>query len=85
MKTDYDTKIKEIEEQIPIYITTSEFNQFSGTIFDDRLKQANLASESDFADYITKACSHGKLKHINKKLTSNKAKHLKAEKTLTNH
>ena len=45
-KTDYDTKIVELEKRIPDhekYITTNDFtaNTFSGSIFDERLKQAN--------------------------------------------
>ena len=36
------------------YITTSEFNQFSETIFDHRLKLRNLVSKSDIANFITK-------------------------------
>ena len=29
------------------YITTPEFNNFSGSIFDERLKQVNLATKPD--------------------------------------
>ena len=35
------------------YITTSEFNQLFGTIY-NRFKEAKLATKSDIADFITK-------------------------------
>ena len=66
------------------YITTSEFNQFSETIFDHRLKLRNLVSKSDIANFITKTCFDEKLRNINKKVTSNKTKHLKPGTNLTN-
>ena len=40
-KTDYDTKLEETKRKIPNhdkYITTNDFNKFSGTIFGERLK-----------------------------------------------
>ena len=51
-KTDYDTKIVELEKRIPDhekYITTNDFtaNTFSGSIFDERLKQAKLVTNID--------------------------------------
>ena len=39
----FNTKISEVEKVIPDdanYITTDEFNKFSGSIFDERLKKA---------------------------------------------
>ena len=42
--------IKDIEDEIPKhdnYITTYDFNKFSGTIFDERLKRAKLATYDD--------------------------------------
>ena len=41
----FNTKISEVEKVIPDdanYITTDEFNKFSGSIFDERLKKAKL-------------------------------------------
>ena len=38
-KTDCNTKIKELEYK---YITTPEFNKFSGEMIDGKLKQAKL-------------------------------------------
>ena len=40
-KTDYDTTLEETKRKIPNhdkYITTNDFNKFSGAIFDERLK-----------------------------------------------
>ena len=53
-KTDYNTKINEIEKKITDhdhdkYITTPEFNKLTSENFAARLKQANLASKSDIA------------------------------------
>ena len=42
--------IREVENRIPNhdrYITTSEFNSFSDTILDERLKQGNLVTKAD--------------------------------------
>ena len=54
-KTDYDTKIIEIENKITAnhdrdkYITTQEFNKLTSESFTARLAQANLAGKSDIA------------------------------------
>ena len=47
-----------------------------------RSAQENLASKSDFANFIKKTDFDGKLKHLNKKVTSNKTKHLLVENEL---
>ena len=52
-KTDYDTKISEIEKKVANhnhdkYITTPEFNKFTAEIFAARLAQANLVTKADF-------------------------------------
>ena len=56
LKTDCNTKIKEIEAKIPPdhdkYITTPEFNKLTKENFDERLKQENLASKNDITDFI---------------------------------
>ena len=49
------------------YITTSEFNKLKTKNFKARLAQANLITKRDFDD---------KLKKLNKKINSNKTKHL---------
>ena len=49
-KTDYNTKITEIENKITTdhdhdkYITTQEFNKLTSEYFTAKLKQANLAN-----------------------------------------
>ena len=53
-KTDYDTKISEIENKIHDliiyhkYITTPEFNTFAARVFNARFAQANLIIKTDF-------------------------------------
>ena len=74
-KTDYDTKISEIEKKLTDqnhdkYITTPEFNKFTADIFAARLAQANVITKTDFDN---------KLISLNKKINSNKTKHLLIE------
>ena len=71
-KTDYDTKITEIENKLTDhnhekYITTPEFNTLAGDVFIPRLAQANLITKTDF---------DAKFSSLNKKVTQNKTKHL---------
>ena len=71
-KTDYNTKIGELEKKLIVhkndkYITTPEFNKLTTENFTARLKQANL---------ITKTGFDNELKSLNRKITSNKIKHL---------
>ena len=52
-KTDYDTKITEIEKKLTNnnhdkYIATPEFNTLTANVFDARLAQANLITKIDF-------------------------------------
>ena len=80
----YNTKINEIEKKITDnnhdkYITTPEFNKLTSENFAVRLKQANLASKSDIANFVKKTSFDQKLKHLNKTITSNKTKHLPVE------
>ena len=77
-KTDYKTKINEIEKELTDhdhdkYIATPEFNQLTAEYFAARLKQANLVTKSDFDD---------NLKNLNQKINSNKTKHLLVENEL---
>ena len=51
-KTDYDTKVAEIENKLnnrnhDKYITTSEFNDLAGDVFNARLAQANLVTKTN--------------------------------------
>ena len=71
-KTDYDTKISEIENKVSDhnhdkYITTPEFNILAARVFNARLAKANVVTKTDF---------DAKLQSLNKKINSNKTKHL---------
>ena len=71
-KTYYNTKINKIEKKTTDhnhdkYITTPEFYKFTAEIFDLRLKQANLASQSDIANFVNKADFNNKLKDVTSK------------------
>ena len=77
-KTDYNTKISEIEGKTnnhnhDKYITIPEFNRLTTENFKARLKQANLISKSDL---------DSELKKISDRVTSNKTKHLLVENEL---
>ena len=86
-KTDYNTKINEIENKIidhdhDEYITTPEFNKLTSQNFIARLAQTNLASKSDIATFVKKTDFDDKLKQLNKKAISSKSKHLLVENEL---
>ena len=71
-----NTKIGEVENKIPNhdkYITTLEFNKLTAENFAARLKQANLATKTDF---------HNRLTSFIRKIASNKAKYLNVQKKL---
>ena len=58
-KTDYDTKITEIEKKLTDhnhdkYITTPEFNTLAADVFNARLKQANLVVKHFFDNTVSK-------------------------------
>ena len=66
-KTDYNTKINEIEKKITDhdhdkYITTPEFNKLTGDNFAARLKQTNLARKNDIASFLKKTDFNNKLR-----------------------
>ena len=72
-KTDFNTKINEVEKKITDYdydkyITTQVFNKLTSENFAARLAQANLASKNDVADFIKMTDFSDKLKHLNKKI-----------------
>ena len=80
-KTNYDTKISELEIKITDhnhdkYITTPEFNTLAASVFSARLAQANLITKTDF---------DAKLSSLNRKITLNKSKHLLAENESKKH
>ena len=77
-KADYDRKISELEKKIinhkhDKYITTSKFNKLTAEKFAARLAQANLIRKTHF---------NNKLINLNRKITSNKTKHLLIENEL---
>ena len=71
-KTDYDTKITEIEKKLTDhnhdkYVDTSEVNTLAANVFNARLTLANLITKTDF---------DAKLSSLNRNITANKSKHL---------
>ena len=67
----FETRISEAEIKIPDnskYVTTQEFNKLTAENFAARLKQADLGNKSD------------KLTSFDKRVTSNKTKHLEVQK-----
>ena len=77
-KTDYNTKITETEKKLTDhnhdkYITTPEFNTLAASVFNARLPEANLIPKADF---------DAELSSLNRKITSNKTKHLLVENEL---
>ena len=80
-KTDYNTKISEIEKKFTDhehdtdhnhdkYITTPKFNRFTAEIFAARLKLANLVTNTKFDN---------KFISLNRKINSIKIRHLFVE------
>ena len=74
-KTDYNTKVTEIENKLnnhnhDKYITTPEFNTLAADAFNARLPRANLVTKADF---------DAKLSSFNRKITSNKTRHILVE------
>ena len=61
------------------YITTPEFNKLTAENFRARLKQANLATKGNIADFVKMINFDDKLKDLYKKVTSNKSKHVLVE------
>ena len=82
---DITTALTAVENKIPNhskYITTPKFNKLAAENFTTRLKQANVATKADIADFLKKKDFVDKLKKINKRVTSNKSKHLLVENEL---
>ena len=59
------------------------FNKLITVNFTVRLKQANLAKKIGIANLAKEKDFHDKLKHVNKNVTSNRTKHVKAEKEIS--
>ena len=71
-----DTKIIEVESKIPDYsrhITSEEFNKLTWEHYVARLKQADWLNKTDFNDKLTS---------FNKRIASNKRKHLEVQNKL---
>ena len=78
LKTDYDTKITEIENTLnnhnhDKYITTPEFNTLAADVFNARLAQANLVAKADFDNAISS---------LDSKIAENKTKNKSIENEL---
>ena len=74
-KTDYDTKVAEIENKLnnrnhDKYITTSEFNDLAGDVFNARLAQANLVTKTNFDNTVS---------NLNSEIAVNKTKNVSTE------
>ena len=67
------------------YIITEEFNKLTLENFASGLAQANLASKNDFVNFVKKTDFDDKLKNLNKKVTSNKTKHVLVENKVKNY
>ena len=57
-KTDYNTKVKEIENKLnnhnhDKYIDAQEFNNLASNAFNEKFKKANLVVETDFDNAIS--------------------------------
>ena len=59
-------------------------NLITSEKFAARLAQVNLASKNDIAAFVKKINFDDKIKNLNKKVTSNKLKHLVVENELKN-
>ena len=76
----YETKLKILDHDHDICVTTEKCNELTSVNFDERSKQANLPSKNDIADFVKKRDFNDKLKNINKKVISNKTRHIKVNK-----
>ena len=79
-KTNYDTKITEIENKLNNHnhnqhIDTQEFNKSTTDVFNARLAQANLITKTEF---------DSRFSGLNRKNTANQSKYLLVENELNN-
>ena len=86
-QTDYNATINESEKEITNhnhdkYITTPEFNKLTLENTTARFKQANLASKSNIVNFVNKTDFDNKLPNFNKRINSNKTKHILVENGL---
>ena len=66
-----------------LVITVQEFNKLFAENFAVRLAQVNLATKADIADFLSMIDFDDNLKSLNKKVTSNRSKHVKVAKKIT--
>ena len=66
-----------------LVITTDEFNKLFEENFAVRLAQVELATKADIPDFVNLVDFDDNVKNLNKRVTSNKLKHVKAEKKIT--
>ena len=79
-KTDYSTKINEIEKKITDhdhdkYTTTLKLNKLTAEHFAARLARENLANKSYIANFVSKTDFDDQLKNLNKKVPSSKSEY----------
>ena len=55
-KADYFTKILDIDKK---YFTTSDYNKFTSKVVDEKVRQANLATNIDFSTVLQLAIRNG--------------------------
>ena len=70
-KTDYKTKIKEIEDKKQSMINLSLWLVLIKKTLIDQHKLASLAAKANIADCIKKTYFHERLRNINKELKQN--------------
>ena len=84
-KTDYNTKISEIENKTTTdhdhdkHIITPEFTKLTAESFVARLQQANIVGKTDISNFVNKTDFDNKLLNFNKRINLNKTKYLLVE------
>ena len=74
--------MKKLDHDLSKYITTQEFNNSTAHNFCSEIRHANLATIAVIADFVKETDFNNKLKNLNKKVTSNKTKHVETEENL---
>ena len=64
------------------FISAQKLNKLTSENVNTKLANANLASKNDNANFVNKTDFDDKLKKLNKKITSNKTKHVLVENKL---
>ena len=66
------------------YITAQEFNKLTSEKVTSRLAEAYLSSKNDIVNFVKRTGFDDEVKNLNKKVTSNKTKHVLAENEFKN-